>query len=288
MRQISTLLIFALSVSLALAQEASLEQDLAPEAIRRYKVEVIVFSYEEDVSVGSEMFLADDPPVIEEPVFDDAGYPAIDGLLPAADDVIGADSTIEEEAPPVWAVDTGVAKELPDGDDVSRDLSFILLTEDELDLGAEIRKFELLDAYKPIMHVGWIQPTYPEEDTPVMDLRLLGEPPQGLAGSFTLYLSRYLHLVVDLALDAPNPTEDTPVVEEPAFSFGDARSQFTDTPGARAQPVRYRIQEHRIVKNGELRYFDHPKFGVLAKITRMDDQQEEDAVVIPLISRDRQ
>jgi hypothetical protein len=288
MRHISTLLILALSVSLAIAQEAPLEQDPAQEAIRRYKVEVIVFTYEEDVSSGSEVFLADEPPVIEEPVLDDDGYPVISDLLPAENDLIGADSATGEEALPVWTADTGVAKKLPVGDAGSHDLSFVLLGEDELDLGAEIRKFELLDAYKTIMHVGWIQPTYPEEETPAMDLRLLGEPPPGLGGSFTLYLSRYLHLVVDLALDASNPSEDTPVYEEPAFSFGDARSRFTDNPGAKTQPVRYRIQEHRIFKNGELRYFDHPKFGVLAKITRMEDQPEEDVVVIPLISGDRQ
>ena len=40
-------------------------------------------------------------------------------------------------------------------------------------------------------------------------------------------------------------------------------------------PVRYRIQENRILKNGELRYFDHPKFGVLAKVTRVEDEEED-------------
>jgi hypothetical protein len=41
-------------------------------------------------------------------------------------------------------------------------------------------------------------------------------------------------------------------------------------------PVRFRIQENRILKNGELRYFDHPKFGVLAKVTRVEEPAEED------------
>ena len=27
------------------------------------------------------------------------------------------------------------------------------------------------------------------------------------------------------------------------------------------------------MKNGELRYFDHPKFGVLAKITRVEEPE---------------
>ena len=38
------------------------------------------------------------------------------------------------------------------------------------------------------------------------------------------------------------------------------------------RPVYYRIQENRIVKNGDLRYFDNPKFGVLAKVTRVGDE----------------
>ena len=40
-------------------------------------------------------------------------------------------------------------------------------------------------------------------------------------------------------------------------------------------PVRYRIEEDRIFRNGELRYFDHPKFGVLAKITRVEEEESD-------------
>jgi hypothetical protein len=36
------------------------------------------------------------------------------------------------------------------------------------------------------------------------------------------------------------------------------------------------INENRILKNGELRYYDHPKFGVLAKVTRVEEDEEED------------
>ena len=41
-------------------------------------------------------------------------------------------------------------------------------------------------------------------------------------------------------------------------------------------PVYYRIQEDRILKNGELRYYDHPKFGVLAKVTRVEEEEATD------------
>jgi hypothetical protein len=45
-------------------------------------------------------------------------------------------------------------------------------------------------------------------------------------------------------------------------------------------PVRYRIDEDRIFRNGELRYFDHPKFGVLAKITRAEDVELQDGEML--------
>ncbi len=49
-------------------------------------------------------------------------------------------------------------------------------------------------------------------------------------------------------------------------------AETSDSTGAFAElrPVRYRISEDRIFRSGELRYFDHPKFGVLARITRAD------------------
>jgi len=42
--------------------------------------------------------------------------------------------------------------------------------------------------------------------------------------------------------------------------------------------VRYSIQENRILKNGELRYYDHPKFGVLAMVTRIEEEEDLDDV----------
>jgi hypothetical protein len=35
--------------------------------------------------------------------------------------------------------------------------------------------------------------------------------------------------------------------------------------------VRYRITEDRIMRDGDIRYFDHPRFGMLARVTRVPD-----------------
>jgi Peptidoglycan-binding protein, CsiV len=266
MKRIATVLISALSLATAVAQEESPEENVEEEEVRRYTVEVIVFSYEEEVSVGSELFFPDEPPAEEDLLADEEA-----GDIKQVD-AVEDEFTVEE-------VDAEVEES---------EFGLVLLTEEELILGDAARQFELLDAYETILHVGWTQPTYPEEETSPIELRTLGEPPDGLNGTFRLYLSRYLHLVVDLALDAPVEIDEAVFVDDSFFDFGDARPRIDDSVDPAPLPVRYLIQENRIVKNGELRYFDHPKFGVLAKITRVeedeDDEFGEDELPDPLIS----
>lgn len=266
MKRIATVLISALSLMTAVAQEESPEEHVEEEEVRRYTVEVIVFSYEEDISVGSELFLPDEPPA-EEDLLDDEDA----GDIEQVDDV-AEELTNEEE----------------DAEIEESEFGLMLLPEEELTLVDAARQFELLDAYETILHVGWTQPTYPKEETSPIDLRMLGEPPDGLNGTFRLYLSRYLHLVVDLALDAPVEIDEAVIVDDSFFNFGDARPRIDDRVDLAPLPVRYLIQENRIVKNGDLRYFDHPKFGILAKITRVeedeDDEFGEDELPDPLIS----
>jgi hypothetical protein len=275
MRQLSTLCSILILSSTSLAQDLPVDDQILPEepAIRRYTVELIVFAYAEDVSVGTEVFVAD------EPIVEDEELLLIEGEGPLADDSV---SGIEEEAESDPLIDPETGEEL------EQELPFVLLPEEEFTLTNVLDQFELLDAYETIMHVAWTQPTYPREDTLPIELHAFGEVPAGLEGSFTLYLSRYLHLVVDLALDAePNNADESSFVtiheahREPVISFGDERQQntvFIDPLDAELQEavVRYRLQENRILKNGELRYFDHPKFGVIARVTRVEEEDGEE------------
>jgi len=240
MRKLATLIALPLLATAALAQEiAEAEEE---QEIRRYTVEMIIFSYAQDVSTGSEIFVPDVPPLVEE-------------LNPELVE------RPQEALPPEVA-------ELPEfdaeetGDDA---FAVVLLTEDEFALADIFEEMERLDVYQPLMHFGWTQPTRPEEETEALELQSLAMPPEGLAGTLTLYLSRYLHLVVDLQLDEAESTT-------PDYVFGDYDLHNYDEPDS--YPVRYRISENRIIRNGDLRYFDHPKFGVLAKITRFEEEAE--------------
>ncbi len=250
MKVLAAFLLLAPGGSAAIAQDEPLLKEA--QDIRRYTVELIVFSYAQDVSVGTEVF----PP--DEPVVDD-------NLLLDTEGPIESDLVAIAEAP------------AEDGEELEEnERGLVFLLEDEFTLSDITEQFERLDVYETMMHVGWTQPTRPEEETQAIELREFGEVPEGLDGRFTLYLSRYLHLVVDLSLDAPGQFDEPVIVDEAEIAFGDSRYQFDPAPEDTTMPVRYRILDDRIFKNGEMRYFDHPKFGVVAKIVRVEEEELEE------------
>lgn len=225
------LVITAMSLPVALfAQEELLDEEQTP--IKFYTVELIVFSYAENVGVGSEIF----PPDVIEPPTEEIEEIVVQPRVRKHPDAVG--------------------------------LEPVFLTEDEFTMLDVLEHLERLDAYTPLMHVGWTQAGFPLADTDALNLTAFGEPPIGLNGTFTLYLARYLHLVVDLSMDAP--------VEVVEFEFDDGPAYSLQDIGVPQGPVRYRIEEDRIVKNGETRYFDHPKFGVVARVVRVEESEDEE------------
>jgi hypothetical protein len=259
MRQLRILLISMLLGTVAMAQEPLLDSELLEEAepeLRRYTAEVIVFSYAENVSVGTEVFLPDIIEVLEPDPFA-FPEPGEEGAIP--DDSVPTNTDTEAAA-------------LEEEEEETR-FEMVLLAAEELTMTDTLDRLDLLDAYEPLLHVGWTQTALPEDETPTLDLREFGDPPEGLTGGLTLYLSRYLHLVIDLELAAPDSAEAItagPKLNEPAF-YGN----FFDPEPVYA-PLHYRIKENRLFRNGEIRYYDHPKFGVIAKIVRFEIEEEED------------
>ena len=246
MRRVTT------TIAMTLAWAAGAAQTVTEPGVTdypRYTVEVIIFEYAEDVSVGTEQFLPDEPPLPEP---DD---------VPAEDELVFSDTDVN----PV------VEERLPD----TGEPEFVLHLEQELTMTDIASRLERLDVYRPVMHFAWTQVTRPEEETQPIDLQSLADPADGLEGTFMLYLSRYLHLVVDLSLAHPATPDDPFAIDDSVAVYGDRRGgeTFGDIQPA---PVRFRIAEDRIFKSGDLRYFDHPKFGVLAKISRVEEPDAED------------
>lgn len=291
--------VFILSLLLPLTSGAQgvLLDDLAevepPEVpdLRRYSVEVIVFAYAEDVSVGTEVFT---PELLPEPelFLDENGLPIADPLL---DPLAEASGESEDQFPADDLVDPA-EETSADAAAIEEPVTFEfeLMVEEDYALLDTLERLENLDAYEPLMHFGWVQGMLPDAETPELPLEEFAAPPPGLEGALTLYLSRYLHLVVDLELAADRDAEDglgddfgdsfaddSTRIDDAVPTFSDRRlhSDWED-PFAPSEPsyapLVYSISENRIVRNGELRYYDHPKFGVIARIARIEAEEEED------------
>lgn len=224
--RVSALLLALLTTATA-AQDPLDEEDVE---VRRYSVEMIIFTYAQDVGTGSEVF---EPKRSQVDLMEDE-------LL---------DGNVFSDAQDVSQTDT--AEVLPP----KRPIEMVRLSRDEFTLGKTYDELRRLEVYKPLMHFGWTQRTLPEDESDARPLSSFATPPRGLDGELTLYLSRYLHLNVDLKLDASGAAAQT---NSDGFS----------------EPLRYHIAENRILRNGEVRYFDHPKFGVLAKVVRVEEEED--------------
>lgn len=91
--------------------------------------------------------------------------------------------------------------------------------------------------YRVLVHQRWRQVAEEKSASKPMWLR---NADGQMEGSFRFYMSRFLHVDLDLVLR----------------DNGDAAG------------VNYRLAEHRRVKSQDLLYFDHPKLGVLVRITQ--------------------
>jgi hypothetical protein len=106
-----------------------------------------------------------------------------------------------------------------------------------------------------LLHTGWVQAGLPEDQAPVFDLATLGS--LNPRGTVRLYLSRFLHVNLDLTY------QGTAVAANAAQPTG--LDEFAFAP-------RYKLETERNVRSGELHYFDHPAFGVLVKVTPVPAQ----------------
>jgi Peptidoglycan-binding protein, CsiV len=94
--------------------------------------------------------------------------------------------------------------------------------------------------YRVLVSRHWQQTADAKSETKPV---LLESADHRLDGTFRFYLSRFLHVDMNLILQE-KPGDD-----------------------AAATPA-FRLSEHRRVKLQDINYFDHPKFGVLVRVTQ--------------------
>ena len=266
---VSLLVSFCFCAHAQLLPEDMIDAEELVEEIRYYSVEVIVFEYASNVSGGNEIF---------EPVpAEETGEPVPDAEIPLITDT-APDASDESDADAFGDLEDSLEEEVTELDLIPSltDVGFRLLTEEELSMGEIHEKLDSLDAYQPVLWGGWVQSTLDREFSPFVRLRVLGMPPIHIDGTLKLYLKNYLHLVIDL-------TKEQQIASiQPAYRFerssrDDRGSNETDDYYvADHQTIIYQIQEDRLFQSGQLRYYDHPKFGVLARVNRVEVADPED------------
>ncbi|HZF31256.1 MAG TPA: CsiV family protein, partial [Gammaproteobacteria bacterium] len=180
------LLLSAAALLVALSSADTLPQPVpaTPPGPPLYQVEVLIFAYR-DFDTSEERFAQSTPPRHPDearrpvPVFDES---TLERLEPTP----GAPA---DAPPPLGAVEPA-----PDAVDA---LGFRILRPEELQLTAEYRKLERVPTYLPLGHGGWVQPGLPEDQSQPFDLAKLGV--MNPAGSVRVYLSRFLHVTVDVS-----------------------------------------------------------------------------------------
>jgi hypothetical protein len=140
------------------------------------------------------------------------------------------DAPLESGAtlPPPAAAAPAPAEQKPDP-------RFEPLPPERMQLNTEFQRLRNAKAYRPLMHLAWRQQVL----GPRMSVArpIAEQTPSGtFTGSLKVYAETFLHIAVDLTLDVPGEGS-------------------------------YRLRDGKRVRSKETHYLDHPRFGVLLRIT---------------------
>ena len=178
-----------------------------PAQDRWFQVEIIVFQRLSDADLSAESW----PP--------DPGRPSIDESI----QLVGAEESPGEE---------------------SGTFAYRLLNRSHFNLKDSYGGLRVSRGFRPLLHYAWRQPVPSQRRARWVHIYVPPENDAGLTakapvidGTLRVYLSRYLHVEVDLL----------------------------HQPGGLDTPVR--LKTSRRMRSGELHYLDHPLFGLLVLVS---------------------
>jgi len=111
--------------------------------------------------------------------------------------------------------------------------------------------------YRPLAHIAWRQVVLDRESAQTMQFPVsdAAQTESYADGTIRVAVERYLHLYLDLLLHTQGIQDEFELLENEVPEF--------------------RLKEQRRMRSGELHYFDHPRFGVLALITPYEEAVQE-------------
>lgn len=138
-----------------------------------------------------------------------------------------------------------------------------LVVPDKRNLLDEVSKMTTDRGYDVLAHFAWQQPLQPNQQAhavlidPSIQIRRSETSP--LLGSVRVYQERFIHAEVNLELDRQIPAR--------------IRERFAEHQQIPIEWLmdswRFKIDESRRVRYGQLHYIDHPIFGILIQVNRI-------------------
>ncbi|MEL7296507.1 MAG: CsiV family protein [Pseudomonadota bacterium] len=126
-------------------------------------------------------------------------------------------------------------------------LSFEPIAAEQRRLGEQYQRLRNSRDFRPILHTAWRQPVYPANQETTLQLSSVARnTPANLGGEISLFVSRFLHLTLDLQLAGQRTGLDSLV---------------------------FKLNEQRKMRSAELHFFDHPRFGALALISKAEQPE---------------
>ena len=206
-----------------------------------YSVEIIIFKYFDENSTGDELF-------IQEQMILDKNNLNLNNEIPTntpLHTLFGQNYELTE---------------IP----TDNKILFQALNKESLSLGIIFNRLSRLRAYEPIIWSGWKQSFLKREYTSKINLRRLKNTLGEFTGTFELYesIGGKARLSINIEMNEkdkkPPPPNQMRIVQDAQHNLN---TNIT---------VKYPLSDDKEIKIDELRYFDHPKFGIIAKITKKD------------------
>lgn len=108
-------------------------------------------------------------------------------------------------------------------------------------------------SYRPLLHKAWRQAVSKRRRAVLLPKNMSSTSGASVSGTVIVTKGRYLHLALDLTL---NTDPDTAYIGKD-YRFG-------------SPATRIKLQQKRRMRSKVLHYIDHPRFGVLALITPVE------------------
>ncbi|MEX2523930.1 MAG: CsiV family protein [Gammaproteobacteria bacterium] len=243
-----------------------------------FQVEVIVFEYTRPDTDGESWYTNPGLPGHLNSIELIQGLPAVRETMTPPSDREG------ETADDIDAESTRVSR-----------VAYLELPEDHKNMAGIYRVLNLSAGYRPLYHATWQQPGLDGSEARYVHIEGLREttgtgmeiegnndkntrdddfdtgtasvnaiPEMSFDGMIRLRSTHFLHLDVDTAYFPPDPSI---LQSETALGQGLPAYQFADY---------VRLQESRRIRLKELHYFDHPLFGVIVQVTRIEDETKSE------------